>query len=485
MPFGSLLFQSIVSTPEMRSVWSEENTLSKWIEVEKAITLSQAELGLIPADAARTITENLTLERITAKKIQEKREEVGHLMVAFLKVFREVCGPAAEHFHIGPTTQDIFDTALTLQVGEARDIISAKTLQLEKVLCKQAIRFKSTPYMARTHKQPAVPVTFGFVLAGWAGELDDHITRMREGERRFGYGTLSGAAGAHNSFVELWGLSTARELEVRMCRKLSLRTPLMDIHPRTDRFAELGAHLAGLCSFLGRIAMNLRSWQRPEVMEVTEPYAATQYSSSTMPNKRNPEGSEQVEGLATLCRCLSLAIQEVQMCDQRDSTRIPVEITAIPQSFMMTDRALLTSCHNLEGMVVSEEAMLRNINHPNTLGQTAGERLMVFLYRKTGLRDSSHTKLHDCAARSANEQIPFSEAVLQDRELAEHFTGDELNRLMDLTTYLGSASQQAEQMVRAIERKRRAESGERLEAEREAEETHQKESRDLQQEPDF
>lgn len=455
MPYTSLLLQDMVSTPEMREIWTEENMIQKWIDVERAITEAQAELGMIPECAAGEIGARLSLEHLHIDEINRRRETVVHLMVSFLKAFREVCGPAAEHLHVGPTTQDILDTGLTLQIKDAHGLILGQMLDLERHLCDRSMEHRDTIMMGRTHQQHAVPITAGFMLATWASEVADHIDRAEESEKRWQLGVLSGVAGAQNTFVELSDAKTARELERRVCRKLGLREPLIDLHTRTDRFAEVVTNLSQLCSSLGKMAMNITALQRSEVMEVQEPYGERQHSSSTNPNKVNPEASEQVEGLAKLVRGHALAMTDLQMLDNRDGTRLPVEYVSIPSAYMMTSRALATMIRNIQGLVVHTDNMRRNLNHPNVLGQTAAERLMIAFYRKTGLRDKAHTLLHRCSRESTRTGRPFKDVVMETRELGSLFTPDEIEGLFDLTTYTGSASLQAEETVRFLRRKRR------------------------------
>ena len=455
MPFTSLLLEDMVSTPEMREVWTEEKMIRKWIDVERAITGAQAELGMIPKEAAEKILAKLSLDHLRIERINERRETIVHLMVAFLKAFREACGPAAEHFHVGPTTQDILDTGLTLQMKEAHQLVMIQTLDLERHLCDRAMQHRDTVMMGRTHQQHAVPVTLGFILATWATEIADHLDRAEESEKRWQFGVLSGVVGSQNTFVEISDVKTARELEQRVCHKLGLHVPIMDLHTRTDRFAEVVTNLSQLCSSLGKMAVNVTALQRSEVMELQEPYGEKQHSSSTNPNKVNPEASEQVEGLAKVVRGHALAIQDLQMLDNRDGTRLPVEYVTIPSADMMTSRALATMTRNIAGLVVHEEDMIRNLGHPNVLGQTAAERVMMAVYKKTGLRDKAHTLLHRYAAESRKTRRPFKEVVMESEEIGRLFSPEEIDRLFDLTTYTGSASHQVEEAVRLLRGKRR------------------------------
>jgi len=455
IPFSSIILRDIVSTEAMRAIWSEDSLLRTWMETEKAFTSAQAELGLIPREAAEQIVAHLNPETLSAARLHEQIERNRHLMVAFLRAFREVCGPAAEHFHVGPTTQDILDTALTLQIREAHRLILRQMLELETVLCERALEHQNTVMMGRTHEQHALPLTLGFVMATWASEIRDHVERATDSEKRWMFGVLTGGVGTQNAFVELAGEETARRLERLFCERLELRVPLTDLQPRIDRFAEIVTNLANLTSSLGRIGLNLRSWQRPEVLETETPFGPEECSSSTMPNKRNPESSERVEGLAALCRALAQAVQGIPVADHRDGVRIPVEYTGIPMTYMMCSRGLETITGNIRGLRVHKDHMLQNLNHPAVLEQAAGERLMIALYKKTGNRNWAHTVLNECSRISHDERRPLSEVVAEHPELGKYLSRQDLSGLMDLTTYTGTAASRTRETVRVLLRRNR------------------------------
>lgn len=450
IPFRSLLFEEMVSTRAMRAVWTEENTVGKWMDVEAAITRAQMKLGMIPREAGEEILENLSLETLPIERVRSKKRAHGHLMVSFLKAFREACGPAAEHFHVGPTTQDITDSGLTLQIREANHLIVEQLQELEEVLCAQALAYKDTTMMGRTHQQHAVPLTLGFTLAVWAAEVRDHLERAREAEKRWAFGSVSGAVGTQSAYVELAGEEATRRLEETVCDDLGLRRPNIALHSRTDRFAEVVANLSALCSSLGKMGMSIVALQRSEVMEVEEPSGEERYGSSTMPSKINPEPSEQVDGLAKLVRAHALAMQDIVMHDQRDSTRMPVQYTAIPMCYMMTSRALETITHVVRDLVVHETRMLDNLTHPNVRGQAVAERIMIHVYLKTGKRDWAHSRLHECARRSREEERWYRDVVAADPEFGRLFSTDELDAIFDLITYTGTAVRQTEETVQAL-----------------------------------
>jgi adenylosuccinate lyase len=337
---------------------------------------------------------------------------------------------------------------------ESHEYIKGQMLELERILCRRAMEFKDTIVMGRTHQQHAVPVTFGFVLAVWAGEIADHIDRAQESEKRWLFGSLSGAAGAQNAFVELCGIETTRKLADMVCKKLGLDTPMIDLHTRTDRFAEVVTNLAELCSSLAEFGSNIGSWQMSEVMEAEEPYDCRQYSSSTMPNKVNPEPSEQIHGLAAITRSLALAVQSISMPGNRDATRITIEYAAIPMTYMMTSRALESMIGSVSGLIVHEDKMLENLFHPNVLGQAAAERLMIAMYEKSGQKNEAHTLLHEYSRQSREKRIHLKDLLLEDEYMSRIFSREELEKLFDLTTYTGTAAHQTEEFVKFLLTKR-------------------------------
>jgi adenylosuccinate lyase len=456
IPFDSVLLQDLLSEARMRAIWTEERMVAAWMQVERAIIEVQCELGMVPEWAATRICETLGQNLLPLERVRDHAIRSGHLMVGFLRAFREVCGDAAEHFHLGPTTQDILDTGLALQMVAAADRVREQALQLEALLCGRALQEKDTVMMGRTHEQHALPTTFGLVLAAWASEIRDHIDRLDQSEPRWRIGSVAGGVGAQNAFVELSNQETARELERRVCRRLGLFAPDIQPQGRLDRFAEVVCALASLCGTLARIGLQLRTMERPEVAEIEVTYGDEACSSSTMPNKRNPETIERVEGLAELARGYAQATLSLRMADHRDSTRIPVLYTAVPGAFLLASRALASITSQMESVQANRAVMRANLDHPNVLGQAAAERLMIALYRKTGKKHWAHTRLSECSAISRKSRRPLRLVIEESNDLGAYFSPSELDALFDLATYTGTAAVQAEQAASRIMEKNRA-----------------------------
>jgi adenylosuccinate lyase len=429
--------------------------VQKWLDFEAAISSVMGELGMVPAEAAKEIVSKSTIKHLTPEMINEFKVDTGHLIVSLIKAFSKMCGPAGEHYHVGPTTQDILDTGLVLQIREAYDIIMRQLRELEEVLITRAEQHKRTVMMGRTHGQHAVPITFGFKLAGWAYEVRDHIERMKELKKRLFVCKLTAAAGTRNTWVYLWGVEKTREMTKRVAQRLGIADPVMDPGNRTDRFAELCFVLANIVSTLGEIGLEIRNLQRTEVREVEEPWDPTkQYSSSTMPNKRNPEPSEWQEGLAKLARGNALSMMDVQMQHERDATRMAVELACIPDNFCLTAAALGQATRIFKGLVVHEEKMRQNLYMQK--GIAMSEVVMLKLWQKTGKKVTAHALIHDISMKAFDQGLSLKEALLLNPEAQKHLTTQEIDEITNPETYYGDAPEQVGDLVAYVNTMRAA-----------------------------
>lgn len=444
-----LLLQNAYGTPEMRRVWEEKNIVQKWLDVEAAITRAKMKLGIIPEWAGKEILARSTVEHLTPEMIAEFKADVGHLIVSFIKAFAKMCGPAGEYYHVGPTTQDILDTGLTLVIREAYQLLMEDLRRLEGVLMDLALRHKHTVMMGRTHGQHAVPITFGFKAAIWAWEIRDHIERMKELSKRLFYANVSAACGTMNTFTYLVGAEGAAEIQRLVAEDLGLQCPVADTHHRTDRFAEFCNALALICSTLAEMGLEVRDLQRTEVQEVEEPFdPEKQYSSSTMPNKRNPEPSEWQEGLAKIARANAMAVMDIQMQHERDATRMAVEFACLPENCLITHAAIRQAIRIFSGLRVNVERMRENLYL--TRGIAMAEVVMLRLFQKTGRKVTAHRIVHDVSMRAFAEGRSLKEVLLEDPETRDLLTPDEIDELTNPEKYFGNAPEQVDAILAHI-----------------------------------
>ena len=246
---------------EMGHIWSERNEFDTMLLVEILASEAQAELGIIPKEAAKTIREKADFD---VERIHEIEKETNHDIISFVTAVGEYVGPeAAKYIHLGLTSTDVKDTALGYMMKQACDILIADLKRLHEVLRRRAAEFKYTPMIGRTHGIHGEPTTFGLKLALWMAEVERDIERMEHARKSVAVGKLSGAVGTYSNidpFVEQY-----------VCEKLGLEPVKIATQVvQRDRHAELLSTIAVIGGTLDKIALEIRHLQRTEVREAEE-----------------------------------------------------------------------------------------------------------------------------------------------------------------------------------------------------------------------
>lgn len=292
-----LLIGNNFGTPEMRAVWSEQNRLTRQVDVEIALALAEGDLGVIPQDAASTIASHANASALNIEEIAQDAVRMKHSLMPTIAAIQRQCGEAGEYIHYGVTTQDVVDTATVLQLRQAFDIVVRDTRLVAIELKRLAKKHQHTLMTGRTHGMQALPTTFGFKLAVWLDEFVRHLQRLNEIRERVLVGNINGAIGTYASFGEL-----GPEIERHTLTRLGLNTPNIGWQSARDRFSEYASVTVLISGTLGKIGNELYNLMRTEINEIEEPFSEGKIGSTTMPHKRNPAA---LEGLASLTRrCL-------------------------------------------------------------------------------------------------------------------------------------------------------------------------------------
>ncbi len=283
----SAIFQGIFSSDEMRHVWSDENRTQKYLDIESALAKVQAKLGLIPQEAADEIISHCKLDQIDMVKLRAQTERIGYPILGVVSQVNLLCrDKLGEFVHWGATTQDITDTATSMQIREGLDIVDRELAAMSAALAKLAKDHRLTPMIGRSNLQQAIPITFGFKMASLLAAVERHRERLAQLRPRVEVGEFAGAAGTLASLDK-----GAMETQAGLCAELGLGQPLIAWHTIRDNIAEVGALLGLIGGTLGKLSMDVKLMMQTEVGEVQEPYYHGRGSSSTMPQKRNPISS--------------------------------------------------------------------------------------------------------------------------------------------------------------------------------------------------
>jgi len=412
------------SRPQMKKVWSDENKFNKWLEVEIAVCEAWAELGVIPGEAIAKIK----LARVNLKRMEEILQETHHDVTAFLGSVAESLGDESRFIHLGLTSSDVIDTALSLQLVEATDLLSQDINELIAVLAEKAINHKFTIMIGRTHGVHAEPTSFGLKLAVWIEEMKRNRLRLDEARKNIAVGKISGAVGTYATL--------SPEVEEKVCSRLELTpAPVSNQILQRDRHAQFVTTLAIISSSLEKFATEIRGLQRTETREVEEPFATGQTGSSAMPHKRNPELCERICGLARLVRGNSLtSMENIALWHERDISHSSTERIILPNSCLILDYSLNLFTSVMRGLQIYPQRMKQNIEL--TKGLVFSQRVMLALIDKGVTRQKAYELVQRNAMQAWTGDKDFLSLLKADREVTATLSTDELTPLFDEQYYL-------------------------------------------------
>jgi 3-carboxy-cis,cis-muconate cycloisomerase len=429
----SSIFQGIFSSDAMRHVWSDENRTAKYIDVERALAKVQARLGLIPQEACDEIVSHCHLEQIDMARLRQQTERIGYPILGVVTQINQLCRDGlGEYVHWGATTQDITDTAAVLQIREALVIVDAELEAIATALARLAKEHRLTPVIGRSNLQQAIPVTFGYKMAGILSAVLRHRERIAQLRERVLVGEFAGAAGT------LASLQTgAMETQAGLCAELGLQQPVIAWHTIRDNIAEVGAVLGLIGGTLGKLSMDVKLMMQTEVAEVFEPYHHGRGSSSTMPQKRNPISSAYIHGAISVLRQHAAALMDAMVADHERSTGPwQIEWIVLPEAFCLLAGALKQSRVIVEGLQVDALAMRRNIDM--TGGLVMSEAVMMGLGPFIG-REYAHDLVYDLCRESLAKKLPLIDLLAAHPEINRHVSRDALLAMLDPANYLGQS----------------------------------------------
>jgi adenylosuccinate lyase len=409
----------------MARVWSDEGRLARLLDVELAALDGWATIGPVPQEAAAEIRERAVPP--SAERVAEIEERTQHDLAAFVDAVAEQLGPVGRWFHYGLTSSDVLDTALSLQIQEAGELIVTGVDRAFEAVVERADEHRMTVMIGRTHGVHAEPTTFGLKLVGWAFELDRNRDRIRRALEGLRVGKLSGAVGTYAAIDP--------EVERLACERLGLEpAPSSTQILQRDRHAELLSALAVAAASLEKFALEIRHLARTEVREVEEPFGRGQKGSSAMPHKRNPIVSERICGLARVVRGAAVvALENVALWHERDISHSSAERVVIPDSFLALDYMLDRFAWLVEGLVVRPERMRLNLESSH--GLFFSQRLLLALVESGLERSQAYELVQRNAMRAWEEEQDFETLIRSDGEIASALDEETLETVFDLAAY--------------------------------------------------
>jgi adenylosuccinate lyase len=412
----------------MNAIWSEDNSFDLWLKVEIAASQAWTDEGVVPESDMQKIR-NAKFDRAAYDRWFD---ETKHDIVSFTRAIGESLGDEKRWVHHGLTSNDVKDTALSMQLAQSCDLLDRGLVELLNALRVRAIEHKNTPCIGRSHGIHAEPMSFGMKLALWFAEMKRNRDRLAAARSRVAVGMLSGPVGTFASVPPI--------IEESVCKQLNLSPAEVSNQViQRDRHAEYVQVLALIAATLDKMATEIRGLQRTEVREVEEPFGKPGYvtkGSSSMPHKRNPELSERICGLARLIRGHSItALENVALWHERDISHSSAERMILPDASLGLDYIMSLMTGIIADMVVHEDRMMQNLEA--TRGLVFSPRVMLLLVEHGVDRDAAYDAVQRNSMRSWDEELDFRELIKTDPAVSEKVSAEALDDLFDYDFYLG------------------------------------------------
>ncbi|KAJ3336344.1 Fumarate hydratase class II [Gonapodya sp. JEL0774] len=443
------MFESFITSHwfsgEAKRLWSDEATLQAWLDVEAALALTQADLGMVPVEAAHVIAAKADASLFDLGLLAKGIAFAQHPLVPVLHQFEALCGePAAGYIHLGATTQNIFDTAVAVQMRRTHVLLQRDVIATISSLTKLAKAHRDTPMAGRTHGQHALPMTFGFKVAGWIDELDRDRQRLQERVMSSFVASLGGAIGTCAALGPA-GL----QIQAGVASRLQLPGGGLAARASYDRVSDYVTALALLAGTTQKIAQDVVFLQRTEIGEVFEAFHMGKVGSSTMAQKRNPATALLLVSLARMLRARVPAVLEAMVrMDEGDSSATNVTDTLLPELAILAASMAQTLSRLAEGLEVDTGAMSRNLYL--TRGLITAESAMMQLTPVMG-RHEAHRLLYEAVQHSLDDGLPFAQAIVAHPALRGKTLPPGLEQALDPAGYVGQSATLTQIVIDRVE----------------------------------
>jgi 3-carboxy-cis,cis-muconate cycloisomerase len=428
-----------IPDPGIRALFTEAARLQSWLDVEAALAEAEAELGVIPPEAAAEISRKAQLALMDMDQIRAGLRRTGHQLVPLVWELARVCeGDAGGYVHWGATTPNITQTGQLMRVRQAHRILLRLLAEILTTFADLGERSQDMLLPGRTHGQHALPITFGFKVAVWIDELCRHAERLQSCEARVFVAMLGGGVGSLASLGEI-GL----EVQARMAAKLDMQPMSLPARTIADREAEYVTLLGMLASTCSKVAREIYTLMKQEFGEVEEPVPEGTVGSSTMPQKRNPKLCEDILAAGAEVRAyVPLALEAMQAEHEADTFTTAMMTRALSESCCLVGDILQRLLVLADGLQLFPDRMRQNLDLSG--GLIMAEPLMLELAKQIG-RQHAHDVIYDASQSAAVSGRAFRELLAEDQRVSGRITAEQIDTLLDPARYTGLCQTFAEQ----------------------------------------
>jgi adenylosuccinate lyase len=431
---------------EIKRIFEERQRLEYELEFEASVAEAQAELGLIPAKAAKEIASKARSGRISMKRVKALEAVSEHDTAAMVESISELCSDDAKPWvHYGLTSYDVVDTVISMQIRDSLQVIKPRLKKLASLLAEKAVKYKDLPATGRTHGQHASIIAFGLKFAVWASDMINHIQRVNEMEKRVLVCKTLGVVGTG---------SVMGKKAIDVQRLVARKMQLYPIEAATqivsrERHAEFMFALALMASTLDKIAVEIRNLQRTEIGEVAEPFREGQMGSSAVPVKKNPIKSERTSSLARLVKTMvDVSLENVSLWHERDLSNSANERFTLPTAVILLDEMLNGMIKVIQGLHVDKNRILENLEF--TKGQIYAEFVLDALVKKGMARFDAYRAIQRIAFDATKKGTHFIDALSNDKQVLRRLSGKELKTMFNPRNHLSASGRIIDNIAKLV-----------------------------------
>ena len=430
-------YKDVWSTDEMRDVFADRHRYQRWLDVEAALARVQARLGIIPQDAADEICKKAHLELLDVDALKEHLVQAQHTFVPLLKQLEKACdNGAGEFIHYGTATQDIQDTATSLELKDAFRIIFRDMVILEKKLIEMAKKYNSQPMIGRSNNQHALPITVGLKAASWAAEVRRNIERMKDMRKYIFVGLIHGSTGTMSGLGE-----RAYEVVEGVIEELGLEMPACAWTGIRDNYGHFTVFLSQAAATISRITNEIYQLSRTEINEFSEPTSSLSAGDNSI---RQPLSAQ----VTAICRIVvnnaPLALQAMIVEHERDTRSWRLDWHHIPENSILLSKALLDTIYLIDGLEINEDNIKKNLNLLN--GQVLSDIIVSRLQENSG-KNLAQDLVNKCLLDAKNSEIAFDKCLSSNEEIKIFLSKQELANLFDYSNHIGQSVRQIDEVV--------------------------------------
>ena len=433
---NSDIYKNLYSEKKIDKILSDSSFVNKILLFEKMLLKANYQLKNIPHKAYQNIRKAINACDFQTYQLQEGLECSGVITINILNsIKKNINKNYLPYLHYGATSQDAIDTAMILQIKEARSLFVNNLKKISSKLYNLVKKNTDTFTVARTRNKIATLTTFSYKASNWLLPILRNLERLN---KVYDSGLLAvqlgGPIGDLSSFNNKGNL-----IKEKLSVFLGLECDNFNWQNQRDRIIEFCNILSMITGSIGKVAKDLLVLSQDEISEIDFNKSGI---SSSMRHKNNPIIAELLVALSKLnANRVSMIHETLMHKNERDGVSWIVEWNTLYSMLRFTSASLTHFNKCISSLVLNKDNMKKNID--NTYGL-----LMSDFFYKELLKKYSASKLDKIFPSFIDKALKEKKDLL---DIVNSYLGQNLN--INKSTFLSEYIKSNNDLVKNIEKK--------------------------------